>query len=162
MMMMMMVVMMCAAYEAVHNTNIEQTSVVNCQLLLHTCMASRSISINEEGREVPGTGGTDESIKSPVSWTPPPPSRPICPYLLGYPAGAKGSSTGVLGTTSDGTELSSLCTHMYRSCCHHAPCLWRSAHTASMAQQQQHTRTHTHTNITTHHSTAQHNTTRSV
>lgn len=142
-------------YEAVYHTYIEQTSVVSCQLL-YTCMVRRSISINKEGREVPGPGDTDDSIKSPVSWTPPPPSRPIRPYLLGHAAGAKGSSTGVLRTTSDGTELLS-CVHACTVPAVTTPHAFGEVPTRqSMAQ---HIQTHTHTNITTHHSTAQHNTT---
>lgn len=110
-----------------------------------------------EGREVPGQRGTDESIKSPVRWTPPPPSRLICSYLLAQPAEAKGSSTGVLRATSDGTGAGVLNVHActpYRSCCHHAPCSmlhalcpWRKVPTR---------RGTTHTNITKHHNTSQH------
>lgn len=140
---------MCCVQDSPH---IEQPqSIANNRT--HACSVGQSASRRKEGKS-PAQGAQTNQL-NPLSVGPHLPHQGlICAYLLAHAAGAKGSSTGVLRTTSDGTELLSLCTRMYRSCCHHAPCLWASAHTAW-----HNTHKHHNTSHITHHSTAQHSTT---
>lgn len=162
-MMMMMVVMMCAAYETVHTTYIEQTSVVNCQLL-HTCMVSQSVgqsaSTRKEGKS-PEQGPQTNQL-NPLSVGPHLPHRGLSALI--YWAMSKERRDHRQGYWERHQTERSSCPYVH-TCTVPAVTTPRAFGEVPTRQawhnNTAHTHTHKHHN-TSQHSTAQHNTTRSI
>lgn len=140
---------MCTANKAIHisNTTSAQLSIANS--CTHARSAGQSASTRKEGKS-PAKGAQTNQL-NPLSVGPHLPHQGQSALIYWSTLQKRRDHRqGSWERHQTERDLLSLCTHMYRSCYHHAPCPWRkSAHTAWH---------NTHTNITTHHSTAQHST----
>lgn len=137
---------MCTANKAIHisNTTSAQLSIANS--CTHARSAGQSASTRKEGKS-PAKGAQTNQL-NPLSVGPHLPHQGQSALIYWSTLQKRRDHRqGSWERHQTERDLLSLCTHMYRSCYHHAPCPWRkSAHTAWH---------NTHTNITTHHSTAQ-------